>query len=335
MRRRAVAGYLAGVLPRFTAPDVLVLGAGGTLGEAWMSGVLAGLEDATGHDFRDTEAFVGTSAGALVAASLVAGQRPRRPDADAGRPGLGAGAPHDDLASEPRTGEAARVRPRDLAGTLVRETARWAAAVTAPLAPTALSLGATGGAPLRAIALAAAPGTDVSLAGVHERVRTSGARFDGRLRIVAVDRARGRRVVFGAPGSPVADVGEAVQASCSVPWIFAPVRIGDREYVDGGVWSTTNIDVAPAGRSTEVLCLNPMSGLEIPLASPYGILRAIAGGASALETMAVRSRGASVRTLGPEADAARLMAPNLMDPRPRDEVRAGGYAQGLRLGGRR
>ena len=39
------------------------------------------LRDATGHDFRTTEAFVGTSAGSLVAAALVAGERPRRPQA--------------------------------------------------------------------------------------------------------------------------------------------------------------------------------------------------------------------------------------------------------------
>src|SRR5690242_13602464 len=62
-----------------TRPDVLVLGGGGVLGEAWMMGVLAGVEDATGFDLRRCEAFVGTSAGAIVAAHLASGQRPRRP----------------------------------------------------------------------------------------------------------------------------------------------------------------------------------------------------------------------------------------------------------------
>ena len=47
----------------FRRPDVLVLGGGGVLGEAWMMGVLAGIEDATGFDLRDCEYFVGTSAG--------------------------------------------------------------------------------------------------------------------------------------------------------------------------------------------------------------------------------------------------------------------------------
>src|SRR5579875_729280 len=72
--RRGLASVL--VLSR---PDVLVLGGGGVLGEAWMMGVLAGIEDATGFDLRRCEAFVGTSAGAIVAAHLAAGQRPRRP----------------------------------------------------------------------------------------------------------------------------------------------------------------------------------------------------------------------------------------------------------------
>ena len=66
-------------------PDVLVLGAGGVLGEAWMSGVLAGLEDAAGIDFRRCDTYVGTSAGSIEAARLASGRSPRRPD-DVGDP---------------------------------------------------------------------------------------------------------------------------------------------------------------------------------------------------------------------------------------------------------
>ena len=62
-------------------PDALVLGAGGTLGIAWTQGLLAGIEDATGIDFRTTESFIGTSAGSFVAASLCGGRRPTRPGA--------------------------------------------------------------------------------------------------------------------------------------------------------------------------------------------------------------------------------------------------------------
>jgi hypothetical protein len=70
-------------LSSLAPPDVLVLGGGGLLGEAWMTGVLAGYEDATGADLRRCRRFVGTSAGSIVASSLAAGRSPRRPGAAA------------------------------------------------------------------------------------------------------------------------------------------------------------------------------------------------------------------------------------------------------------
>jgi NTE family protein len=322
------------VADTFLPPDVLVLASGGTLGEAWMSGVLAGIEDATGHDFRTTESFVGTAAGSLVAAALVAGQRPRRPKAGFGLPALTTGATGDDVASETAAGIAAAQLslPRAVLQNVAREALRVAGAAATPLAPMALAVGSSGSTAVRAALLGRAPGADRSLAAIHDGVSATGARFDGRLRVVAVDRGNGRRVVFGAPGGPDATVAQAVQASCSVPWIFAPVGIDGREYVDGGVWSNTNLDIAPASRLTQVLCLNPIASLDIALASPFGLLRAIAGSTAALETLALRSRGARVRMLGPARDIARVMGPDLMDARLRDDVLAGGYAQGLEVG---
>jgi NTE family protein len=187
---------------------------------------------------------------------------------------------------------------------------------------------------MRGALLSRAPGTDTSLKAIHDGVSETGARFDGRLRIVAVDRSTGRRVVFGGPGAPEATVAQAVQASCSVPWIFAPVTIDGREYVDGGVWSNTNLDVAPAARETRVLCLNPIASLDIALASPFGLLRALAGSTATLETLTLRSRGAKVRMIGPSPQIAKVMGPNLMDSRLREQVLAGGYAQGLEVGAR-
>lgn len=300
-----------------------------------MSGILAGIEDAAGHDFRATEALVGTSAGALVAAALVAGQRPRRPRRQAAQLGLPAGEATGDIASETSSRLAAQwlPLPRSILQSVGREAVRIAGLAATPLAPAALAAGASGSTALRAALLGRAPGNDTSLKAIREGIERSGARFDGRLRVVAVDRGNGRRVVFGAPGAPGATVAEAVQASCSVPWIFAPVTIGGREYVDGGVWSNTNLDTAPAGRATQVLCLNPIMSLDIAMASAFGLLRAIAGSTAALETLALRSRGAKVRMIGPGHDIARVMARNLMDAERREEVLAGGYAQGLELGG--
>jgi len=66
--------------PVTALPDVLVLGVGGTLGEAWLRGLLSGLESASGLDFRRCEYFVGSSAGSIVAASLAGGRRPEAGD---------------------------------------------------------------------------------------------------------------------------------------------------------------------------------------------------------------------------------------------------------------
>jgi NTE family protein len=322
------------VSERFLAPDVLVLASGGTLGEAWMSGLLAGIEDATGHDFRTTESLIGTSAGALVAAALVAGQRPRRPRPPAGALQLESGIPAGAAVAKEESSQLAPWLPisRSALQGVAREVARLAGVAATPLAPMALAVGSTGSTALRAALLGRSPGMDQSLSAIHDSVAEIGAIFDGRLRVVAVDRESGRRVVFGSPGAPAATVAQAVQASCSVPWIFAPVSIDGREYVDGGVWSNTNLDVAPAARLTQVLCLNPIASLDIAIASPFGMLRAIAGSTAALETLTLRGRGAKVRMVGPAHEIARVMGPNLMDSRRREQVLAGGYAQGLDLG---
>jgi NTE family protein len=56
---------------------------------------------------------------------------------------------------------------------------------------------------------------------------------------VATDIQRGQEVVFGR-----GNTGQAVRASCSIPGIFRPVKIGDRMYVDGGVVSPVAVDAA-------------------------------------------------------------------------------------------
>ena len=109
---------------------------------------------------------------------------------------------------------------------------------------------------------------------------------------------------------------------------LAPVRIGGREYVDGGVWSPTSLDAAPAGRGSSILCLVPTA-----LAGGIAPLRAFSLAAVAAETLAVRSRGASVRTLVPDAASAAAMGANLMDPRRSEDVLDAAFAQGRALAG--
>ncbi len=65
----------------------------------------------------------------------------------------------------------------------------------------------------------------------------------GKLKIpfyaVATDIQSGQEVVFGR-----GNTGQAVRASCSIPGVFRPVKIGDKMYVDGGVVSPVAVDVA-------------------------------------------------------------------------------------------
>lgn len=293
------------------------------LGEAWLMGVLAGIEDASGIDMRECESFVGTSAGAIVAAHLVAGESPRRPETA-----------HDD-AAEVDAVDAAGSRAADgLAGAAVavgRRAGAWAGAIGAPFAPLAFGAAAPGGALLRAAMLNRLPGPLSSLDGLRERIERSGTRFDGRLRVAAVDRSRGRRVMFGSPGAPRARAAEAVTASCAVPWLFEPVEIGGREYVDGGVWSPTNLDAAPAGRDTEVLCLAPTASVT-GSSSALVLVRTVARSAVSLEALVLRRRGAVVRLVAPSSEAAALIGLNFMDREPSERVLAAGYRQGLTLG---
>ncbi|HEX8975981.1 MAG TPA: patatin-like phospholipase family protein [Solirubrobacteraceae bacterium] len=295
-------------------PDVLVLGGGGVLGEAWMMGVLAGIEDATGFDLRDCETFVGTSAGAIVAAHLAAGRSPRRPPA---------------VGTEVQISDAQPVRGLAVAAVgAARRAGSFALAASSAFAPLALGVAAPGGALVRSLLLRGLPRPPGPLSQLRARIERSGAPFDGRLRVTAVDRQSGRRVVFGSPGAPRATVAEAVAASCTVPWLFAPVSIGGREYVDGGVWSPTNLDAAPAGRDTHVLCLNPTASL-VSSHALLTVMRNVARSAASIESLALRRRGASVRTVAPNAECAAAMGSNFMDQEPRTRVMAAGYRQGL------
>ena len=301
---------------RFDTPEVLVLGAGGILGEAWMGGLLAGLTEATGFDPRSCEHFVGTSAGSIVAAGLAGGidpasrleQLPEQPAV----PGE----------EEPR---------RSLLGGALRFGRGASATAFAPLAALALRSTAFSGAAVRRAALARVPAGKRSLAGLGDGIGQLGVDWDGRLLVVAVELESGRRVVFGMPGETHLSVPQAVEASCAIPGVFRPIRANGRTYVDGGAWSLTNLDVAPVARGTRVLCLNPTGSMGTT-PSLRGAIGPLSRSVAAVEGLALQRRGAIVTTLGPDADAARAMGGDFMDGRRRAATQQAGYAQGLRAG---
>jgi NTE family protein len=298
-------------------PDVLVLGGGGILGEAWMMAVLAGVSGAAGFDVRECDGFVGTSAGSIVAAVLVAGIEPRA------RLGQLPELPPIAAADVPAgTGLPERAVQLALA------TGRTAAA---PLAALGLRSTEMAGALLRRAALSRVPPGRRSLADLGRELDRAGAKWDGRLLVAAVDAGSGRRVMFGAPGTADVPVATAVEASCSIPGVFRPVAIHGREYVDGGVWSPTNMDAAPASRGTSVLCLNPTGSLRSGLAMPLGAFGVLSSSLASIEALALERRGALVTTVSPDEASREAIGPNLMDRHPRSRVIAAGLEQGQAL----
>jgi NTE family protein len=274
-----------------------------------MNALLAGLEEATGFDARGCEAYVGTSAGSIVAAALAGGMRPHarlgelpeQPPLENGSQGQGA-----------------------LAGGALR-LARGAAGVPAALA---LRSSALGGALVRRAALSRVPRGKRSLGGLGAEFDRHGARFDGRLQVSAVELGSGRRTMFGAPGAPTASVGQAVEASCAIPGYFRPIEIGGRDYVDGGAWSPTNADALNARRGMRVMVLNPTGAFR---ATPLGALGAVSRSIAGVEGLTLERRGARVTTIAPDGRTREAMGPNLMDGRPRSAVIEAGFAQGWAL----
>lgn len=116
----------------------------------------------------------------------------------------------------------------------------------------------------------------------------------------------GKRVVFGAPGSPPAPLPEAVLASTAIPGFFGPVRIGDKQYVDGGVISATSLDLATAAGCDRILCVAPLGYirgeriLDPRLVGPM-VLRQWFAIALRREVLAARAKGVEVLVLRPWA----------------------------------
>jgi NTE family protein len=130
--------------------------------------------------------------------------------------------------------------------------------------------------------------------------------------ICAVRRNDGRRVVFGRSGSPDVPLHLAIAASCAVPGYFAPVRIGDRTYVDGGAHSPTNAAILRRRDLDLVIVVSPMSG---PAGLPmdlYGASRWHAARIARREVRALRQSGAGVVVFRPGRAEQEIIGNNFM-----------------------
>ncbi|HEX8132027.1 MAG TPA: patatin-like phospholipase family protein, partial [Actinomycetes bacterium] len=135
----------------------------------------------------------------------------------------------------------------------------------------------------------------------------------------------GRRVAFGRAGAPPATLPEAVVASCSIPGWYRPTVIGGRRYVDGGVHSTTSLDLLAGADLDEVYVLAPMASFVMdaprnPYARLERRLRRLITLGLLREVRKVRRLGVNVTVLTPGPEDLTAIGANLMEPRRRVRV---------------
>jgi predicted acylesterase/phospholipase RssA len=78
------------------------------------------------------------------------------------------------------------------------------------------------------------------------------------LYLAATDLDTCERIVLGALGWDDVPISQAVSASGALPMIYKPVKIKDRELVDGGIVSTTNVDIAVEAGAKFIVVVNPL-----------------------------------------------------------------------------
>ncbi|MCL4746930.1 MAG: patatin-like phospholipase family protein [Burkholderiaceae bacterium] len=246
----------------------LALAGGGFLGAAYELGVLAALaESVEGLDLNRLDAYVGVSAGGFIAAGLANGKTPHQmvrmfvEDAD--------------TELDPAT----MLRP---AARLWLRALRAAPAMASQAIEAGLSEGLRGPPAVLWQALERAGRMlPNGLLDARPAERTLARIFAGpgrtndfrelrtELRIVATDIDTGTPVAFGAPGFDKVPISRAVRASSALPGLFAPVRIGERYYVDGVLNKTLHGSVALEQGVSLLLCVNPL----VPYARADGARR--------------------------------------------------------------
>jgi NTE family protein len=259
----------------------LVLAGGGVTGIGWELGILTGLAEA-GLDLSDADVVIGTSAGSVVGAQLTSG------------------VPFSELYAEQLLEASSEIPAKIGVGFLLRF-------LIANLLP--------GGdqrarARIGKMALAASTVTEAERRAVISRRLPRHEWPDRPLLIPVVEAETGEVSVLDRDsGVPLVD---AVAASCAVPMVWPPMTINGRRYIDGGVRSGANADLATGcGR---VVVLTPMTGS----------LRRSGRISNQLATLGPKVHSA---VISPDSDARAAMGRNVLDPAFRAASARAGRAQ--------
>ena len=293
----------------------LVLSGGGPVGIAWQTGLVAGLA-AKGVDLREGDFILGTSAGSAVGAQLALGrdmatvleryQRAASPAPASGSasasavpsPGRAAGT----AASPGRMQDLMRVMAESAASKGTAEEARAIIGRFALEAETAPE--------------------EQFVAGFGY---LAGEVFPDGYACTAVDAETGEFQVWDA--STGAPLDRAVASSCAVPGIFPPITIAGRRYIDGGMRSGTNADLA-AGHD-KVLLVTLMAGARAANAgNPADARMQRYLERMAREQQVLLDAGATIEQLGPDEESAAVIGVNLMDGRVGPAAAEAGFRQG-------
>ena len=288
----------------------LVLGGGGSAGHAWTIGVIAGLAEAGIDMTAVADLVIGTSSGATAAAQVRSGIAPAELLAS--------------ILSEP-VPPVGQNRPPPpvppMATVFERIRAIGAAAISAAdlqraMGAFALERDATLG-PLaaeqrRAIVAARLP---------HQQWP------DRPMIVAAVNAHTGELAAFDRDSG--VDLVDAVTAGTALPGVVPTHSINGTRYINGGVRSAENADLASG--YANVVVFSPFGGRSgtLPAGQFEGIRRSAEWGTDlASQVEALRKQGSRVEVITPDADSRAAMGTNQMDPATRIPAALAGFAQG-------
>jgi NTE family protein len=250
----------------------LVLGGGGFTGGVYEIGALRALDLlAVNSTVNNFDVYVGTSAGSFIASLAANGVTPEEMMRVVTRKGK---APFKDI----NLGDLLRPNLTEFArkGAMIpfRSLGMVRQMLTQPGGVSAMDL-AMGIADWLPSGLYTGSGIERYLRDVlGEAGRSDDFReLDCELYLTATDLDTCERVVFGVEGMDDVPISTAVRASGALPMVYTPVKVNDRELIDGGIVSTTNLDLAIEAGAKLVVVINPIVPFVNDFASTINTMR--------------------------------------------------------------